>query len=216
MPPSLVIPSGNGHNAERQRTTFEGVLRVLVGTTSTPPSWVVAGTSVGEASQPPRAMFDRLASVSAERFGQELRLAEPIDGRVAPRTVEWTDLGDNVWMVGPNTATELFFHDATAADAHWATKRLRPQAYRVLNEPSPLTSWPDVESRSIVPPAPPDRSSGGDSPARNATATQLDTETNCFRSVVARLRRAAKVRTVLPALCSKGPMLTRNHLSSKV
>jgi hypothetical protein len=78
------------------------------------------------------------------------RAVEAIDGRVAPRTAEWTDLGDDVWMVGPNTATELFFHDAPAAVARWATKRLRPQAYRVMTETTPLTAWPDVESRSIV------------------------------------------------------------------
>jgi hypothetical protein len=53
-------------------------------------------------------------------------------------------------MVGPNTATELFFHDAPAAAARWATQRLRPQSYRVLSETTPLTVWPDVESRSIV------------------------------------------------------------------
>ena len=53
-------------------------------------------------------------------------------------------------MVGPNTATELFFHDAPASLAAWATKRLRPQSYRIFNETSPLTTWPDVESRSIV------------------------------------------------------------------
>ena len=53
-------------------------------------------------------------------------------------------------MVGPTTATELFFHDATPADARWATQRLRPQAYRVMQETTPLTAWPDVECRSIV------------------------------------------------------------------
>ena len=78
------------------------------------------------------------------------RAAEPIDGRMPPTTAEWTDLGDDVWMVGPNTATELFFHDAAPADARWATQRLRPQAYRVMHETTPLVAWPDVESRSIV------------------------------------------------------------------
>lgn len=88
---------------------------------------------------------------SPGRSANEQRATEPIDGRVPPRTAEWTDLGDDVWMVGPKTATELFFHDAPRALAEWATKRLRPQAYRVLNEVSPLTSWPaEVESRSIV------------------------------------------------------------------
>jgi pimeloyl-ACP methyl ester carboxylesterase len=78
------------------------------------------------------------------------RATERIDGWVASKASEWTDLGNDVWMVGPNTATELFFHDAPAAAARWATQRLRPQCYRVMNEITPLTAWPDVESRSIV------------------------------------------------------------------
>ncbi len=85
--------------------------------------------------------------------GQSLnqqRANEPLDGRVAPTTAEWTDLGDNVWMVGPHTATELFFHDAPADLAAWAAARLRPQAYRALGEITPLTGWPDVERHSIV------------------------------------------------------------------
>jgi pimeloyl-ACP methyl ester carboxylesterase len=87
---------------------------------------------------------------SPGRSANEQRAAEPIDGRISPITAEWTDLGDDVWMVGPRTATELFFHDAPRSVAEWACKRLRPQAYRIFIEPSPLTSWPDVESRSIV------------------------------------------------------------------
>ena len=78
------------------------------------------------------------------------RSTEPIDGRVPPTTADWRDLGDNVWMVGPATATELFFQDAPADVARWATDRLRPQAYGVLAEVTPLTVWPDVESRYIV------------------------------------------------------------------
>jgi pimeloyl-ACP methyl ester carboxylesterase len=87
---------------------------------------------------------------SPGQSANEQRVAEPIDGRIPPTTTEWTDLGDDVWMVGPRTATELFFHDAPRSLAEWATRRLRPQAYRIFNELSPLTSWPDVESRSIV------------------------------------------------------------------
>jgi pimeloyl-ACP methyl ester carboxylesterase len=78
------------------------------------------------------------------------RGAEPIDGRVPPTNSEWIDVGEGVWMVGPKTATELFFPDATPAVARWATQRLRPQSYRVLTETTPLTAWPDVECRSIV------------------------------------------------------------------
>jgi pimeloyl-ACP methyl ester carboxylesterase len=87
---------------------------------------------------------------SPGKSASDQRAAESIDGRVTPTTAEWTDLGNDVWMVGPNTATEIFFHDAPAAVARWATQRLRPQAYRVLTETTPLTAWPDVESRSIV------------------------------------------------------------------
>jgi pimeloyl-ACP methyl ester carboxylesterase len=87
---------------------------------------------------------------SPGKSANDQRATEPIDGPVAPTTAEWTDLGDNVWMVGPNTATELFFHDAPPALASWATRRLRPQSYRALGEITPLTIWPDVERHSIV------------------------------------------------------------------
>jgi pimeloyl-ACP methyl ester carboxylesterase len=87
---------------------------------------------------------------SPGQSANEQRRTEPIDGRVAPSTSEWIDVGEDVWMVGPKTATELFFPDATPAVARWATQRLRPQSYRVMNETTPLTTWPDVESRSIV------------------------------------------------------------------
>jgi pimeloyl-ACP methyl ester carboxylesterase len=97
-----------------------------------------------------RLVFLAAFLASPGESASDQRAAEPIDGRVTPTTAEWTDLGNDVWMVGPNTATEIFFHDARAAGARWATQRLRPQAYRVLTETTPLTAWPDVESRSIV------------------------------------------------------------------
>jgi pimeloyl-ACP methyl ester carboxylesterase len=84
------------------------------------------------------------------RTANDVRAAEAIDSRIVPRTAEWTDLGDGVWMIGPTTATELFFHDAPKATARWATQRLRPQSYRIFDETTPLAAWPDVESRSIV------------------------------------------------------------------
>jgi pimeloyl-ACP methyl ester carboxylesterase len=103
------------------------------------------------ASRPVRSLVFLAAFLPAPgRSANDQRSTESIDGRVAPRTAEWTDLGDDVWMVGPNTATELFFHDAPAAVARWATQRLRPQSYRVMSEVTPLAAWPDVECRSIV------------------------------------------------------------------
>jgi pimeloyl-ACP methyl ester carboxylesterase len=80
----------------------------------------------------------------------EQREAEPLDGRTAPSTAQWTDLGEDVWMIGPDTATELFFSDAPPELAAWAVGRLRPQCYRVTSEPSPLAAWPAVENRYIV------------------------------------------------------------------
>jgi pimeloyl-ACP methyl ester carboxylesterase len=78
------------------------------------------------------------------------RASEPIDGRFTPTTSEWTAMGDDVWSVGPNTATEIFFHDADPATAAWAVQQLRPQSYRVMNEITPLETWPEVESRAII------------------------------------------------------------------
>jgi pimeloyl-ACP methyl ester carboxylesterase len=78
------------------------------------------------------------------------RASESLDAPYRPGTAEWIDLGDGVWMVGPETATEIFFHDADPIDARWATDRLRPQAYRVMEEKTPVAAWPDVPCRSIV------------------------------------------------------------------
>jgi pimeloyl-ACP methyl ester carboxylesterase len=87
---------------------------------------------------------------SPGQSANDQRASEPIDGRVAPTAAEWTDLGDDVWAVGPNTATELFFHDASPKTAQWATSRLRPQSYRVMKEITPLRGWPDIDCHSIV------------------------------------------------------------------
>ncbi len=93
-----------------------------------------------------------LASLLPEpgRSVNEQRATEPIDGRFQPTTAEWTDLGDDVWLIGPTTAREIFFHDAADEVASWAVARLRPQSYRVMNEPSPLGRWPDVPRAYVV------------------------------------------------------------------
>jgi pimeloyl-ACP methyl ester carboxylesterase len=97
-----------------------------------------------------RLIFLSAMLPSPGRSANEQRAVEPIDGRVPPTTAEWTDLGDDVWMVGPSTATGLFFHDADPATAAWAVARLRPQCYRVMSEMTPLAEWPDVACRAIV------------------------------------------------------------------
>ncbi len=80
----------------------------------------------------------------------EQRRSEAIDPTTPPSTQQWTDLGEGVWSVGPDTATELFWHDATPRVAAWAVARLRPQSYRVMTEMSPLAAWPDVTSSYIA------------------------------------------------------------------
>jgi len=77
-------------------------------------------------------------------------LEERIDSPFAPSTSEWTDLGEGVWSVGPATAREIFFHDAPEDIATKAIERLRPQAYRVITERTPLVEWPPVPSWYIV------------------------------------------------------------------
>ena len=97
-----------------------------------------------------RLVFLAAMLPSPGKSAKDQRSVEHIDGGLPPVHAQWTDLGDDVWMVGPKTATELFFQDAPAALARWASQRLRPQSYRVLTEVTPLTVWPDVECRAIV------------------------------------------------------------------
>ncbi len=81
---------------------------------------------------------------------QAQRAGEPIDAEVTFEHVEFTDHGDGLWMVGPNTATEMFFHDVPAATARWAVERLRPQGYAFMTEVTPLQRWPNVPSAYVV------------------------------------------------------------------
>ena len=83
---------------------------------------VLVGHSMGglviplvAAARPVRRLVFLAAMLpSPGRSTNDLRKAEPIDGLVPPTTAEWSDLGDDVWMVGPNTATELFFSRRSA------------------------------------------------------------------------------------------------------
>jgi pimeloyl-ACP methyl ester carboxylesterase len=80
----------------------------------------------------------------------EQRRTEPIDPAAGPSTAEWTDLGDDVWQVGPTTAREVFMQDASDEVAAWALARLRPQSYRVMSEVTPLEAWPTVAIDYVV------------------------------------------------------------------
>ena len=80
----------------------------------------------------------------------EQRAREPVDAIVELSAVEFTDLGDRVFEVGPNTARELFYQDAPTEIAEAAIRRLRPQAYLFMDETTPLQAWPDCEAEYIV------------------------------------------------------------------
>lgn len=119
---------------------------------------VVVGHSMGglviplvAAARPVRMLIFLAAfmPVPGKSIGDQ-RAEEPIDSPIPPTTAEWTDMGDNVWMVGPNTATELFYSDLAPDAAAAAAGRLRPQCYDFMTEITPLAEWPAVESRTIV------------------------------------------------------------------
>ena len=79
------------------------------------------------------------------------RQAEPIDSPIPLTNAEFTDLGDTVWTIGPGTARDLFWHEATPDVAARAHARLRPESYRVMVETSPLAAWPaSTAAASIV------------------------------------------------------------------
>jgi len=121
------------------------------------PAPVVVGHSMAGAVIPLVAAIwpaSRLVFLSAfvpwpGRSLNQLRASEPLETYRLSK-VEFEDLGDKVWLIGAATARELFFHDLSDEMASWAQQRLRPQSYRVFEEPSPLRSWPDVSSAYIV------------------------------------------------------------------
>jgi pimeloyl-ACP methyl ester carboxylesterase len=49
-----------------------------------------------------------------------------------------------------DAAIEAFYHDCPADTAAWAASRLRPQAWTIQNEVTPLKAWPAVASASVL------------------------------------------------------------------
>jgi pimeloyl-ACP methyl ester carboxylesterase len=78
------------------------------------------------------------------------RAREPIDPAVDFNTAEFTDIGDGLFTVGPNTATEMFYQDVPGEITDWAIHQLRPQSYLFMKETTPLTTWPDTPAAYIV------------------------------------------------------------------
>jgi pimeloyl-ACP methyl ester carboxylesterase len=80
----------------------------------------------------------------------EVRSRESVETNRKLQNVQFTEIGDNVWTIGPDTARELFYHDVSPGLAEWALSRLRPQAYRIMSETTPLGAWPDVPCSYIL------------------------------------------------------------------
>jgi pimeloyl-ACP methyl ester carboxylesterase len=100
-------------------------------------------TPIGAADRTVRSLIF-LASFLAQpgASAMDQRQAEPIDSPVPLPVAEFSDLGDNVWTIGPATAHALFWQEATPDVSARAHALLRPQSYRVMIEPSPLGAWP--------------------------------------------------------------------------
>jgi pimeloyl-ACP methyl ester carboxylesterase len=56
--------------------------------------------------------------------------------------------GSSSW--DPDAAVEAFYHDCDPALARWAASQLRPQGWRIGNDPSPLEALPDAPSTYIL------------------------------------------------------------------
>ena len=61
-----------------------------------------------------------------------------------------TDPDGTTWFRDEAAARDVFYHDCTAADAHWAFARFRRQAVAPRREPCPLSAWPPGERAYIL------------------------------------------------------------------
>jgi pimeloyl-ACP methyl ester carboxylesterase len=121
------------------------------------PAVVVAHSMAGlvaplvAAERPVRRMIFLAAFLPAPGMSaNEQRAAERMEPPVTPTTSQWTDLGGDLWGIGPDTARELFMDDAPADVVAAAVARLRPQCYEVMAEVTPLQAWPAVPSSYVV------------------------------------------------------------------
>lgn len=55
-----------------------------------------------------------------------------------------------IWFRDEAAARDVFYHDCTSEDVHWAFRRLRPQAAAPRREACPLSSWAPGEKAYIL------------------------------------------------------------------
>ena len=135
----------------------DGYADVIAGAIDQDDSVVVGHSMMGLAIPlvPARRQVHRLVYLCAfvPAIGSsfnEVRARESVEPDRRLQNVQFTEIGGNVWTIGPDTARELFYHDAPPGLAEWAIPQLRPQAYRIMGEATPLTTWPDVASSYIL------------------------------------------------------------------
>ena len=78
------------------------------------------------------------------------RAREPIDPDSDMTSARFTHLGDGVFEVGKETARRMFFHDVRRDVQDWAIGNLRPQAYRFMDEVTPLQATGGAKRRWSV------------------------------------------------------------------
>ena len=82
--------------------------------------------------------------------GRSLAAQFEADREIIHPDFTYIDNGDGFCSIDPALASGYFYNDCTAADAAWATMRLRRQTTTTITETSPLTSWPDVPRSYLV------------------------------------------------------------------
>ncbi len=72
----------------------------------------------------------------AQQFADDAGIIDP--------NFEYVDGGDGFCSIDPARARDSFYNDCTAADAAWATARLRRQTTLTITEVTPLHRWPST------------------------------------------------------------------------
>ena len=122
------------------------------------PDVVVVGHSMGGLTIPvvadrrPERRLVFLAALLNEpgRSGIEVLAGYP-DGSINPEMANsGIDNGDGTASMPRDLAIDVFYHDCDPELASWAVSVLRPQSWKIVSEPSPISAWPSVPQTYIA------------------------------------------------------------------
>jgi pimeloyl-ACP methyl ester carboxylesterase len=71
-------------------------------------------------------------------------------GTLAGHPGRVTEVDGTTWFRDEAAARDVFYHDCTPGDVHWAFARLRRQAAAPRREPCPLARWPAVTASYVL------------------------------------------------------------------